>query len=607
MIVPMKKATLLCLAHDRAATLDALRNLGVLHVKPVVPPAGAGLEDAREKAAGLRRLLDAIPEVEGAKPTGRDPFAVMSETSDLLDDRTERRDRLETLQAELGRTEPFGAFDPAAIQDLAAKGIVLKLYRASSKSPPPLPAGVTGHKLAVRKTDAYWALFSRADFAWPGGDEQRLPAAATAAMQAEAAQLRKELDEDGRRLQESAGDRPLLQAQLAHAEAEVKLQEVRAGMGAAEAISYAQGFLPESEVDGLRQAAARHGWGLVIEDPGPQDDVPVKLNPPRWASPIKAVFQRINILPAYSEADVSVVFMLFFSLFFAMIIGDAGYGAIFLGLTCWARKKLPRDAVRLLLVTSTATIVWGLITGSVFGMSAGILERLGIDKFQVPFLTGSDANKVAQNVMGFCFLIGTVHLTIGHLWNVVELARAKKLKALEQFGWTLTTWFMFLLADDMVLKGNMLSYLGLSEAGAAALWKGMTYAFVAGIVLIILFMMPPKEIKDGWFNLALLPLNLVSNFTDVVSYVRLYAVGTAGFAVANAFNNMIFPGGDVSWIGLLIGAVMAFLAHTLNILLSTMGVLVHGIRLNTLEFSNHKGISWSGSAYRPFAKPEVAT
>jgi len=134
----------------------------------------------------------------------------------------------------------------------------------------------------------------------------------------------------------------------------------------------------------------------------------------------------------------------------------------------------------------------------------------------------------------------------------------------------------------------------------------MTCAFVGGIVLIVLFMMPPKEIKDGWFNLALLPLNLVSNFTDVVSYVRLYAVGTAGFAVANAFNNMIFPGGETSIVGLLIGAVLAFLAHTLNILLSTMGVLVHGIRLNTLEFSNHKGISWSGSAYRPFAKPEAA-
>jgi V/A-type H+-transporting ATPase subunit I len=258
----------------------------------------------------------------------------------------------------------------------------------------------------------------------------------------------------------------------------------------------------------------------------------------------------------------------------------------------------------LLTVTSICTIVWGLVTGTLFGINPEILARIGLDKIQIPFLT--DPVKSAQNIMGMCFLIGAIQITIGHLWNVVELVRARKLKALEQFGWTLTTWFMFLLADSMVLKGNMLGYLHLSEAAEAALWQGMTYAFVTGIVLIILFMMPPKEIRDGWFNLALLPLNLVSNFTDVVSYVRLYAVGTAGFAVANAFNNMIFPGGDVSLVGLLLGAVLAFLAHTLNVLLSTMGVLVHGIRLNTLEFSNHKGISWSGSPYRPFAKPEAA-
>ena len=123
--------------------------------------------------------------------------------------------------------------------------------------------------------------------------------------------------------------------------------------------------------------------------------------------------------------------------------------------------------------------------------------------------------------------------------------------------------------------------------------------------MIACFMMKPSEIKDGWFNLALLPLNIISNFTDVVSYVRLYAVGTAGFAVANAFNVMIFGGEVTIWSGL-VGALLAFLAHTLNILLCVMGVLVHGIRLNTLEFSNHKGISWSGAAYRPFAKESVA-
>ncbi len=604
MIVPMQKLTLLCLAHDRAATLEALRALGVLHVRPVVAPTGSGLEVAREKAAGLRRLLEAIPADPAAPPTGRPAWTVVAETSDLLDERQDWQERRDWLQSEVARLEPFGAFNPAAIPALAEKGVFLKLYRASVKSVAPLPEGVTALKLAVRKADAYWALFARQPFDWPGAEEQKLPEDSPAEMQAESGRLQEALAASDKELQAAAGDRRLVADLLARAEAEVRLQEVRAGMGAAEAIAYVQGFVPAEDVEKIRPVAAVRGWGLVAEEPGPQDDVPVKLKPPRWASPIKAVFQGINILPGYAEADVSVVFMLFFSLFFAMIIGDAGYGAIFLGLTFWARSKLPRDAFRLLVVTSSATIVWGLVTGTLFGINPEILAKAGLDKIQIPFLT--DPAKSAQNIMGMCFLIGAIQITIGHLWNVVDLIQARKLKALEQFGWTLSTWFMFLLADDMVLKGNMLGYLGLSEAGAAALWKGMTYAFVAGIVLIVLFMMPPKEIKDGWFNLALLPLNLVSNFTDVVSYVRLYAVGTAGFAVANAFNNMIFPGGDVSLVGLLIGALLAFLAHTLNILLSTMGVLVHGIRLNTLEFSNHKGISWSGSPYRPFAKPEAA-
>lgn len=604
MIVQMKKLTLLCVAHDRAATLDALRGLGVLHVTPVTSPASTGLEDAREKAAGLQRLLEAVPVSATLPPTGRDLATVIADVSDLLGLRKEWQERLEHLNAELERTAPFGAFDPAAIRALATKGVVLKLYRAPAKSVLPLPAGVTAQKVDVRKADAFWALFANQPFDWAGAEEQKLPDGATDQLRYEAERLDVGLAGITEELKRTAGDRALLEKALAAATADVKFQEVRAGMGTSEKIAFVRGFVPADAVAPVQAAAQKHGWGLLVEEPGPQDDVPVKLSPPRWATPIKAVFQGIDILPAYHEADVSAVFMLFFSLFFAMIIGDAGYGAIFIGLTLWARKKLPTDAFRLLLTTSAATIAWGLVTGTVFGISPEILARAGFDKIQIPFLT--DPAKAAPNVMGLCFLIGAVHITVGHLWNVAELVQAKKLKALEQLGWVLTTWFMFFLADNMVLNGNMVGYLHLTDAQSALLWKALGGAMALGTALILLFMMPPKEIKDGWFNLALLPLNLVGNFTDVVSYVRLYAVGTAGFAVANAFNTMIFPGGDVSFVGLLLGAVFAFLAHTLNVLLCVMGVLVHGIRLNTLEFSNHKGITWSGSAYRPFAKPEAA-
>ncbi len=603
MIVQMQKVTLMCVAHDRAATLEALRGLGVLHVKPVVPPTGAGLEQAREKVAGLRRLLDVIPVIEGTKPTGRDVFAVVAETSDLLDARKEHESQIESLQAEVARVEPFGAFDPATVLELEEKGVHLKLYRASTKTELPLPEGVTAEKLAVRKNDAYWALFSEEPFEWEGAGEERLPSQSLSMMNEEITRLQTELTDGEKALEAAAGDRALLEEQLAHAEAEVKLQEVRGGMGSSEAIAYVQGFLPVTDVDKLRETAATSGWGLVVEDPGPQDDVPVKLSPPRWSTPIKAVFEGIDILPAYHESDISVVFMLFFSLFFAMIIGDAGYGAIFVILTLLMRKKMPKDAFRLMMITSTATIVWGLISGDIFGISPEILTRAGFGRIQIPFLT--DSARSAQNIMGLCFLIGAVQLSIGHLWNVVDLIKDRKLKALEQFGWFMTTCFMFFLADDMVIGGNMVSYLHLTAEQTATLWQVLKYMAMSGVVLIVLFMMPPREIKDNWFGLALLPLDLVGNFTDVVSYVRLYAVGTAGFAVANAFNTMIFTG-EMSWLGLLIGAVFAFLAHTLNILLCIMGVLVHGIRLNTLEFSNHKGITWSGAAYRPFAHKKTA-
>jgi V/A-type H+-transporting ATPase subunit I len=122
------------------------------------------------------------------------------------------------------------------------------------------------------------------------------------------------------------------------------------------------------------------------------------------------------------------------------------------------------------------------------------------------------------------------------------------------------------------------------------------------VVLIVLFMTAPRDFKNEWFNHVMLPLNLVSNFVDVVSYIRLFAVGTAGYAVASSFNKMILGGGIEGVVAGLVAALLLFLGHTLNILLSVMGVLVHGVRLNTLEFSSHIGMAWTGLPYRPFRR-----
>jgi V/A-type H+-transporting ATPase subunit I len=126
------------------------------------------------------------------------------------------------------------------------------------------------------------------------------------------------------------------------------------------------------------------------------------------------------------------------------------------------------------------------------------------------------------------------------------------------------------------------------------------WMFVAGVALIVLFMTPRHAFKAEWFNHVMLPLSLVSNFVDVVSYLRLFAVGFASFAVASAFNEMGTAG--TGWLSGLLGAFVIFFGHALNITLAAMGVLVHGIRLNTLEFSSHMGMQWTGVPYAPFAR-----
>ena len=603
-IIRMKKLTLLCIGSERDRTLDALRDLGVLHVRPVVVPAGQPLEQARARVAALEDLLARLPEEapEGAAAPEGTPEAVADALGRLVAEQKERDSRLESLAAEAARLAPYGDFDPADIAALAEKGVKIKLYHVADKTPPPMPEGVQGVKLSEAKGGSHWALYATDDFAWDKAEELKLPARGLAAIRAETDRLQSERGAAEAQLAAGAAARPALENLLAQAKAEQTLQEVTAGMGTAERIAYVQGFLPESRVEGVRAAAAANGWGLVVEEPSAADDVPVALRQPKWAKPIQAVFEGINILPGYREADISAVFMLFFSLFFAMIIGDAGYGAIFLGLTLLFGKKMAANARNLLLVTSAATIVWGLITGSVFGIPQDWLAGHGFAKLWPAFLDPLRA-RTAQNIMGMCFLIGSIQITIGHVWNIVDLVREKNTKCLEQLGWTMTTWFMFFLADNMVIGGNMAKYLGSPAALVPFTGSAVDWMAIVGILLIALFMLKPSEIKDGWFNLALLPLNIINNFTDVVSYVRLYAVGAAGFAVANAFNVMIF-GGKVTLLSGLFSAVLVFLAHTLNILLCVMGVLVHGIRLNTLEFSNHKGISWSGTPYRPFRRAE---
>ncbi|MCS6770843.1 MAG: hypothetical protein NZ740_02315 [Kiritimatiellae bacterium] len=573
----MKSVTLLCLAKDREATLAALRDLGILHLHPVRTPESRDLDQARARLAHITRALEVLPPKGDRPPSGAPPEQVVEKIWSLVGSLRDMAEELEELRQERRRIEPFGSFDPSVVIELGRRNIFIRLYQMQpDREPPDLPNAVV-RVLHRDKSGVYFAVISREPVA-VDAQEVRLPELSLNEIDRRIRDLEGRLASLQEALKEHAADARAVRELAEEAEDLVRFLEAREGMGSAEPIAFLRGYCPADQVEALRAAAARHGWGLRIRDPEPDEPVPTLIRNPAWVRPIQTVFKAIGIMPGYREIDISAPFLLFFSLFFAMLVGDAGYGALFLALTWLARRKLPSappEPFRLLAVLGSATILWGVLTGTYFGI-ADVPAPLA--RLRVAWLTDED------NIKHLCFLIGAIHLTLAHLWNAVRLRNSPQ--AIAQIGWTCTTWTMYFAARNMVLGDPFPGWV---------LWM-----FLAGVALIVLFMTPVASFKQEWFNHVMLPLNLVSNFVDVVSYLRLFAVGFASYAVASSFNEMGTAGSG--FLSGIVGAFIIFFGHALNITLAAMGVLVHGIRLNTLEFSSHMGMQWTGRPYAPFQR-----
>ncbi len=579
MIIPMKRVLLLCLEGTRRETLRHLRELGLVHITHIQAPGGKRLEAAQHELRRISRVLEVVPEQPGVHPSGTAVDSVVDNVTRIIGVRHTLHEELKTLQEERTRIEPLGQFDPAAFQQLRQQGLHIALFKAPVHQRLSPPAGAVIQELSRDRTTRYFAGVSSTPFQIEA-EEIPCPVRSLREIESRIAEIQNELATLTASLAPYAGDRNAILEFQRKAEDEIALIEAHSGMGEAGPAWYMRGYCPAESIENLRSAAREHGWGLHIQEPRPSEKAPTLIRNPRWVEPIKVVFDFIGVTPGYREMDISAWFLLFFSLFFAMIVGDSGYGLIFLGLTLAGMKlapKGPRLLYRLMLVMSVGTIIWGLLTGCFFGLSTlpPVLEAA-----KLPWLLDN------SNIMFLCFLIGTIHLTLAHTWSALRIINSPQ--ALAQVGWICTTWTMFFAAGAMVLNRPFPSWA--------------MPMFIVGVVLITLFMTPWRQVKSEWFNHIMLPLNLVSNFVDVVSYVRLFAVGMATFAVANAFNGMgseLAAGGFIAKLG---GALVIFVGHALNILLAIMGVMVHGVRLNTLEFSGHLGLQWSGIRFNPFVR-----
>jgi len=584
MIVRLKKVTVICTESDREQALASLRDTGTVHVVPLTTPAGDALTTAVSRLTGAGDALSIIgrlPAGTALHPgtTGGSAADHVRRIVELDAFRQNSSEKCASLQQEVAALEPLGSFDPDQVKALRDAGVVVKLYKVVQGSMPDVPDGVVVRRLGSSGREEFMALAGRGEFQYPA-TEIPLPRRPLKAAIEELASLRGRLAGAEEELRSLAACAPAIEAYVAEQSDEVALCRARAGMAQQGPLALLQGFVPADTVASFRELAAREGWALLVTDPSDTEQVPTLLRMPAWVRPIESLFQLIKILPGYREADVSASFLIFLSIFFAMIIGDAGYGLIFLGLTWFLRRKMrsaPAGPFRLMTIFSICTIVWGLLSGTFFAM---VEAPAPLRCFKIDWLADS------QNVMHLCIFLGAIHLSVAHIWNMLRTINSTL--AIAQAGWTAVTWTMFFAARAMLLGKPFPGWF--------------VPIAILGLVAVLLFMTPVKRLKTEWVNHAMLPLTLMSNFGDILSYLRLFALGVAGLQLAGAFNSMALSLGFSNPLKGLIAALIIFIGHGMNVALGAVSVLVHGVRLNALEFSMHFGLEWAGIPYQPLTK-----
>ncbi len=606
MIVPMKHVTVLCLESEKNDAIVKLSDAGVLHVNVSVTDSDSIQKSTHDEELAKRAIsciklaasanddsrfkLEFPPAIPGATDLNDSNSVTISISvaNAMADNYIAAAVEKQSLDQVIAKYLPFGDFNPESATELIAKGVKIRLFSAPAKT---IVEGINSDAICnILQSDAegvFGVLIGDGDLP-QGAIEVPLPVETLArtiervdACVGRMSQAVNKLMELQRHL---AGIENELKSRVQSTESVVVLENMQ-NLG--EGVVYLTGFIPARRNDLIVGIAKQNGWGVVIRNPEEGEMVPTLLEPPKLFRPITKLFGMLGILPAYNETDVSVPFFIFFSLFFAMLIGDAGYGLIILLLALFANKKLKKadkltpyvkSVLTMMYVFAGSTVFYGVLSGTYFGIPQTALPE--VLKFKSVSWLGKQ-----DNIMQLCLTIGALHLVIARAWNAVVLFPSKKLLA--EVGWCGVIVSMYCLVCGIIIQGF-----------TTPSWN--TYLLIVSALLILFFMLDKSELKENGVSLGMLPLNIISCMGDIISYIRLFAVGLASVKVAENFN-LIASGLEMSLIiKIPVMILILLLGHGVNFIMGALSVLVHAVRLNTLEFSSAKGVSWSGVAYKPF-------
>lgn len=642
MIVQMKKVSIVVLNNERKSALKQLKKVGVVHLEEL-EGSGEKLAGFKENSNNAMTAVSILSEIKLPKKhkkpeslTSEQAVLKCQEVISLFEEKKRLFEEISNDSVELDRFSDWGKVNPEDFKFLSEKNISLRMFEIPEEKYKILPDSISTVCVNKSKKIVRFLLINggseRPEEFPPEAYEINLPEYSTDFIQKRIDSDNDKIKEIDSKLKENAiyvSEIKKLQKLL---ESDIQFETIYSGMskeetGKSSDLAWISGFVPVDSVEKLKSAVKENSWGLAISDPTDEDNVPTKLKNNKFVSLIYPLTDFLGTVPGYHEYDISGWFLIFFTIFFGMIFGDGGYGllvtvaALIMILKGISSKKGVSKMAGLMFLLGLSTVVWGTVTCTWFGLTPEQLPSWLVNLSLPPISNAfSDVKWIpfwrenaslgtlttAQNLQIFCFTLALLQLSVAHFKGIAKNLREKSLKALGELGSLLQLFGMFYVVLSMVVSSQV---FGFGEI-IFGIPVGTVSIGLIGFGFALSFVFSNYEGKLGESIMASVKgiisvlLGVVNVFSDIVSYIRLWAVGLAGAAISNTVNTMAGP---------LLGHALTFIAfvalicfgHGLNMILNLLSVIVHGVRLNTLEFSSHLGMSWSGFKYNPFSEKEV--
>lgn len=578
MIEKMTKYSWILLNSDKDNFLEALRGLGVIDIKRSLKPVDSSSEEQMTEIEATRRR---ILEIERG-------------TDEELKSMLAKQD---ALNKELANASVWGNFDESKLAEL---GLSLHFYNCPEKKfdaewPQQYPI-----QIVDEKNGSIWFVVVGDNSGFPLKEAPK-PSRSCDQIKEDLAGISEKINAYTAELEALKADIPAMKEQVKAMESDLSLYMASLkGDSAAEGhLAVYEGFAPTDNDAEL--AKAFDGMDLVWSaSPAHVDDnPPIKLRNNSFSKQFESLTEMYG-MPCYNEFDPTIFLSIFFLLFFSMCMGDAGYGLVLIALAFFFRSKNSDSGLaglwRLIAILGAGTFVVGIVMGGFFGIDLTQQSWVpeGLKKIMITGDVEIGGSTYAKQMI-LSLGIGVLHICLALIMKAVWAIRKDGFKnSLSAVGWTL-----FIVGTIVALSLGLPGII--SEGAMKWIIIGIGGVSALGIYLFNKWGRNPLlNIGSGLWDTYNMASGLMG---DVLSYIRLYALGLSGGMLGSTFNMMggMVLGDNPTWQWIPFVVIILF-GHVLNIAMSCLGAFVHPLRLNFVEFFKNSSYEGAGSAYNPIKK-----